>query len=332
MEIDNFGTTLNNGMVKTWSFYKGKRNISNFGNEGVKFWDDKERTYTDCQKVEFTIQSSYFQKFIFFKLSKAKNYDRKYNMEFKKNRTVNGKFRIIYLRNKSKILVQTEDDILFEELKPDMNMAYYQNKIRLNAESKLIKGDNWLDCRSILIGGGPKYQDVQIEFFVIYTSMDKLIKFEKVDLIGFDEDMDEWLMTAIDYRTDYKVTICEAGTVEGQSFWIDAYKLLKNDCELQEWMYFFKKHNPSLTKMDHKRCDYMFRSTMKENYYMSKCLFIDQVYHSGHNRLHEALYANFSAMHKMIWVVNCFEYLMKDQTMKSLAKTSSENKKSSQYN
>jgi hypothetical protein len=205
-----------------------------------------------------------------------------------------------FLKSKSKILIQTECDILFENLKLDEKMVYYLNNVKLNTGSKLFKRDNWLDNRSILIGGGPKYQDVQIEFFVIYTSMEKLIKFEKVDLIGLDNNMDEWLMTAIDYRTDCKITVCEVGAAEDQEFWINAYEKLKNDCELCEWMYFFRHHNPSLAKMDYKRWDYMFRNAMKKNYRRSRCLFIDQIYQSSHNRLHEALYANFSMMHKMI--------------------------------
>jgi hypothetical protein len=47
----------------------------------------------------------------------------------------------------------------------------------------------------------------------------------------------------------------------------------------------------------------MFKEAMKDNYHRSKCLFIDQVYHSGHRLLHESLYSYFSIMHKLIWQV-----------------------------
>jgi hypothetical protein len=83
--------------------------------------------------------------------------------------------------------------------------------------------------------------------------------------------------------------------------------------------------------MTNKKWEYMFRSAVKENYCRMKCLFIDQVYHASHTRLHEAIYANFSIMHKMIWVVNCMERGMKDQTMKSLSRAGNDIKKSMQY-
>jgi hypothetical protein len=47
----------------------------------------------------------------------------------------------------------------------------------------LFKGNNWITYKSILKGGKPEFQDVMVELYVIYTSMDKFISFEKVDLI-----------------------------------------------------------------------------------------------------------------------------------------------------
>jgi hypothetical protein len=160
-------------------------------------------------------------------------------VEFKENEKMYDKFNMICFRNKSRILIQARQELIFGDLGLDTNLSYYQDGTKLNDRSKMLKGDNWIEYRSVLSGGSPKYPDVQIKFFVIYTSMNKLIKFEKVDLIGYDEDMDDWLLTAIDYKTDCGVTICEVEHVGKTTFWIDTYQVLKDDCELKEWMWFF---------------------------------------------------------------------------------------------
>jgi hypothetical protein len=104
----------------------------------------------------------------------------------------------------------------------------------------------------MLKGGKPdvQFKDVMIEFFVIYTSMKKLISMEKVDLIGYDENMNDWLMTAIDYDTDCEVTVLEVEKEgKGNNFWGDAYKWLKHDKEIAIWTRFFNAHQLKLVKM-----------------------------------------------------------------------------------
>jgi hypothetical protein len=56
-------------------------------------------------------------------------------------------------------------------------------------------------------------------------------------------------------------------------------------------------------------------------------IFIDQVYHEGHRFLHEAMFSNFSIMHKTIYTFNCYAMGMRKEEMDKLAKTSLETKK-----
>jgi hypothetical protein len=70
--------------------------------------------------------------------------------------------------------------------------------------------------------------------------MNKLIKFEKVDLIGYDKNMNDWLLTDIDYKTDCEVTVCEVEPEGKETFWINTFQVLKDDCEMKEWMWFSK--------------------------------------------------------------------------------------------
>jgi hypothetical protein len=74
----------------------------------------------------------------------------------------------------------------------------------------------------------------------------------------------------------------------------------------------------------------MFKEAMMEGYQRFKCLFIDQVYHSGHKQRHEALYANFSIMHKLIWTYRCYTVGFNNKAMASLARARAENKKSAE--
>jgi hypothetical protein len=120
-------------------------------------------------------------------------------------------------------------------------------------------------------------------------------------------------MTAIGYYTECKVTILEA-EVEGRakSFWSNTYKTLKYDRDLYEWLKFFIINRPKLIKMSACKWRNMFKDVMKEGYHRTKCLFIDQVYHEGYKWLQEALYANFSIMHKLLWTFRCYEFGVDD--------------------
>lgn len=75
----------------------------------------------------------------------------------------------------------------------------------------------------------------------------------------------------------------------------------------------------------------MFKEAMADNYRRTRCLFIDQVYHDGHKFLHEAMFSNFSIIHKMIWTYKCYTRGVEDKAIKSLARASADNKKSLEY-
>jgi hypothetical protein len=73
-----------------------------------------------------------------------------------------------------------------------------------------------------------------------------MIAMKKVDLIGLDNEMEDWLMTAIGYHSDYKVEILEAEQVgRGKSFWSNVYEELKGDQEVSAWLYFLRDSNQS---------------------------------------------------------------------------------------
>jgi hypothetical protein len=206
----------------------------------------------------------------------------------------------------------------------------------LTENSYLSKGDNWLTYKSVLMGGEMKlkFQNVMIEFFVIYTSMDKLILFEKVDLIGLSDVMNIWLLTAIDYKTDCDATVLEVEKEDkGNSFWRDAYRTLKHDNEIIDRMNFFNVYPLKLIKMSNLKWKKKFTESVRdgENYLRTKCLFIDQVYHEGHKNLYESLYANFSLMHQVFWVFRCKEFGINMKVLDKLVDTRIGNKKSSQF-
>jgi hypothetical protein len=98
-----------------------------------------------------------------------------------------------------------------KELNLNCNFKYFRKGRILDDEEYLPKGNSWINYRCVLKGGRSdvRFPNIQVEFFVIYTSMEKLISLEKVDLIGLDNKMDEWLMKAIDYDTSCKVSILE---------------------------------------------------------------------------------------------------------------------------
>jgi hypothetical protein len=146
-----------------------------------------------------------------------------------------------------------------------------------------------------------QFTGTQIEFFIIYTSMEKLISLEKVDLIGLDKDMGKWLMTVIDYYTDCKVSRLEVQSVG--DFWSRTYKKMKNCDEITDWIKFFGNTQLKLSKMMKHKWETMFKEAVKEDMkgLRTDYMFIDQVYHGGHKYLYEALYANFSLFHQVIW-------------------------------
>jgi hypothetical protein len=157
--LDQFGTTdklreyssgnfESKDVIKLSNYYSICAINSIFGVKKKKFCYDKLRTWTSYQKAEFTNQSSYFQNNILFKLSEVYHKTQSFKISNKVN-----------FQSKSIMLLQLIDDVYFEELNLDPNMRYYQGDRKLEKESMLLKGDNWISYRSVLLGGGRKFKD-----------------------------------------------------------------------------------------------------------------------------------------------------------------------------
>jgi hypothetical protein len=295
-----------------------------------RFWNDNTRTCPCYQKVDFTTQSSTFQCQFMDKLSEGyRSVDRK-KLNITSSKNLN--FNIIYFENKSLILFQADEDMLFKDLKLNQGLIYYRNDKKMIDDSIIIRGNNWLSYRSkLVVGHVVENYNVQIKFYVIYTSMSRMISMGKVDLIGLDDEMDAWLRTAIGYQTDCNVEILDVDQRNlGHSFGEKVYEAMNANQEVYQWLHFFNEFQPKLQLMTISKWRSRFKDAMLDGYQRSKCLFIDQVYHSCHNLLHEALYANFSMMHRLIWTYRLFTFGFNNKAMASLARASAENKKSSE--
>jgi hypothetical protein len=237
-------------------------------------------------------------------------------------------------QNKSLINIFVEEGLNFGELHLNENYNYYRNGKILSNSDTLEEGNNWLSFRCKLRGGKPgtRFKEVQIELYVIYTSMEKLISLGKVDLIGLDAEMYKWLMTAIDYDTDCKVSILEVEN-KGEDFWDKIYKKFKRCDEIVDWMKFLGDHPLKLSKMTEHKWEMMFKEAVKNNMQdpRTRCMFIVQIYHGGHKNLYESIYANFSLFHQVVWSFRCMMDGKQNDKIKILAKSFSENKKSNQF-
>jgi hypothetical protein len=172
-----------------------------------KFNIDNLRTYHEYQKVDFTNYPIIFQYKIIDKLSEK--YQSLKNEKNDKKNFSSSNYKINNFPNKSLVLIQAKCDLLFEDIDLDPRMNYYRNDKKLTIGNLITKGDNWISYRSKLLGGGPEFEKVMIKFYVIYSSMNRMLSMEKVDLIDLSNDIEDWLMTDIGYHLDYRVEILE---------------------------------------------------------------------------------------------------------------------------
>jgi hypothetical protein len=183
-----------------------------------KFSYDNSRTWLTYQKVNFTIQSNICDK---FKLSVEK---------LSENRTgIIKKINLQVFQNKSLMNLFVQENMKFGVLHLNQNYNYFKDGKLLKDEDILGTGNNWFSFRCRLPGGDPnvKFPTTQVELYVIYTSMDKLISLEKLDLIGLSSGMEEFVMMAIDYKTSCQVKILEVVGRE-KEFWNKNYKRAKD--------------------------------------------------------------------------------------------------------